>query len=245
MNHNRRETPQTAAERVYGLLLRLYPAGHRREYGRLMLQAFRDNYYDRSASQPPVGFWLEVLADVIKSAWSEHWSAFEGGHRLNAIHRHIGVFAGLSLGALSLVLIVWTNVVFPRTESDNEYRTVYLLGYASLLLVFAVIGFWGSRSTNRVLSGTRAGAIAALLGAGIALAAFIAVDNLFLGVVGQQADKIQGFHQSTFPTMRDYVNADLLSAVLIALPVVGAAGAVCGTLGAAVRRLALKYVQAG
>jgi hypothetical protein len=50
-----------------------------------------------------------------------------------------------------------------------------------------------------------------LLGAGIALAAFFAVYNLFLGIVSQQVDKIQGFHQSTFSTMRDYINANLPS----------------------------------
>jgi hypothetical protein len=209
-----------------------------------MRQAFRDSYFDRSASQRRVGFWLEILVDVTQSAWSEHWAAFKRGHQMNTIHRHAGVFAGLLLGAAALVLIVWTNVLFPGNESDSEYWMVYLLGYASLFLVFAVIGFLASRATNRILSGTRAGAIAALLGAGIALAVFFAVDNLFLGIVSQQVDKIQGFHQSTFPTMRDYINANLLSAVVIGLPVVGAAGAVFGTLGAGLRRFTMKHVPA-
>jgi hypothetical protein len=244
MHLNRRTTPRLTAKRIYTLLLQLYPPEHRREYGQAMRQAFMDSYCDGSASQDRIGFWLEVLADAIKSASRERWSAFEGGHVMDAFDRHVGVFAGLLLGASAIVLIVWTNVLFPNNESDSEYGTLYLLGYVSLLLVFAVIGFLASRSTNRILSGTRAGAIAALLGAAITLAAFFAADNLFLGIVSQQVDKIQGFHQNTFPTMRDYINVNLLYAVLIGLPVVGAAGAVCGTLGAGLRRLTVKYLPA-
>lgn len=102
---------------------------------------------------------------------------------------------------------------------------------------FAVIGYLTSRRTNQMRSGTWAGAIAALLGGWIALGTFFVVDNLFLSVVSQQVDKLQGFHQSPFATMREYVNVDLLTVVLIALPILGAAGAVGGTLGVTVRKL--------
>lgn len=110
------------------------------------------------------------------------------------------------------------------------------MGYASLFLVFVGIGLLASRHTNRIRSGAWAGAIAALLGGGIALGTFFVVDNLFLNIVSQQVDKLQGFHQSTFPTMRAYVNVGLLAAVLIGLPVLCGAGAVGGSLGAVVQK---------
>ena len=160
------------------------------------------------------------------------------------IWKHFGVFAGLVLGVTAVVSIVLTNVVFPNNESDSEYTAVYLLGYASLLLVFVAIGFFGSRSTNRILSGMWAGVIAAVLGGALAMAAFFAVDNLFLNIVSQQADKIQGFHQSTFPTMRDYINAGLIRGLPALLLVLAVAGAICGTIGAAIRRLIPKLAPA-
>src|SRR5262249_30604499 len=136
-----------------------------------------------------------------------------------------------------IVGIVLSNVVFPSTESDSEYTAVYLVGYAAIFVVFAVIGFVASGNPSRVGAGARAGAVAALLATAISLATFVAVDNLFLAIVSQQVDKIQGFHQSTFPTMRDYINAGLVAGVPIALLLFGAAGAVFGTVGAVTRKL--------
>jgi hypothetical protein len=204
-----------------------------------MVQAFKDHFRDTGASgnRMGIGLWLDVLVDVAKSAWREQLSALAEELKMSWIWKHFGIFAGLVLGGTAIVAIVWTNVLFPNNESDSEYTALYLLGYASLLLVFAAIGFIGSRNTKLILPGTRAGTISALLGGAIALAAFFAVDNLFLSIVSQQMDKIQGFHQSTFPTMRDYINADLWRGVLIMLPMLGIAGAVCGTLGALLRRL--------
>jgi hypothetical protein len=63
------------------------------------------------------------------------------------------------------------------------------------------------------------------------------VDNVFLAIVGQQVDKIQGFHTSPFRTMRDYVNIGLVYAVLGMLPLMGAVGAAFGAVGAATHKL--------
>jgi hypothetical protein len=192
-----------------------------------------------------ISFWREVLVDLAKSACMEHWSAFVEGTQLTWIWKHFGFFSGLVLGVTAIVGIVLTNVVFPNNESDSEYTGVYLLSYASLLLAFVAIGYFGSRSTNRILSGTWAGVIAAVLGGALAMAAFFAVDNLFLNIVSQQVDKIQGFHQSTFPTMRDYINAGLVRGLPVLLLVLAIAGAICGTVGAVIRRLIPAFAPAG
>jgi hypothetical protein len=110
------------------------------------------------------------------------------------------------------------------------------VSYAAIFLVFAMIGFVASGTPSRIGAGARAGAVAALLATAIGLATFFVVDNLFLSTVGQQVDKIQGFHQSTFRTMRDYVNAGLVAGVPIALLLFGAAGAMFGTVGAFARK---------
>jgi hypothetical protein len=230
---------ETRAERVYALLLHLYPREHRRTFGTLMRQTFRDELREARAASGSlgIGFWLAVAADVVRSMWRERQSPLGGGVRMNWMRNHFGVAAGLLLGGLAIVGIVLSNVVFPSTESDSEYTALYLVGYAAILVVFVVIGFVASGAPSQIGAGARAGVVAALLATAIGLATFFVVDNLFLSIVGQQVDKIQGFHQSTFPTMRAYVNADLVYAVLILLPLSSAAGAAFGAVGAAARKL--------
>jgi hypothetical protein len=230
---------ETRSERVYALLLHLYPREHRRAYGSLMRQTFRDELREARVTSESlgIGFWLAVAADVVRSVWRERRSPLEGGARMNGMRNHFGVVAGLLLGGLAIVGIVLSNVVFPSTESDSEYTTVYLLGYAALLVVFTGIGFVASGASSRIGAGARAGVVAALLATAIGLATFFVVDNLFLSIVGQQVDKIQGFHQSTFPTMRAYVNAGLVYAVLVMLPLSSAAGAAFGAVGGVARKL--------
>jgi hypothetical protein len=156
---------------------------------------------------------------------------------VNWFRKHFGIVAGLLLGGLAIVGIVLSNVVFPSSESDSEYTAVYLVGYAATLAVFAVIGFVAGGAPSRIGAGARAGAVAALLATAIGLATFFVVDNLFLAIVSQQVDKIQGLHNSPFRTMRDYVNADLITTTLILLPLSGAGGAAFGAVGAAARKL--------
>ena len=52
------------ADRFYRLLLHLYPAEFRSEYGREMMQMFRD----RSRHEPGARVWLEVAADLVTTA---------------------------------------------------------------------------------------------------------------------------------------------------------------------------------
>jgi hypothetical protein len=62
------------AQRVYRLLVRLYPAAHRRAFGEQMVQTFGDHYRDavegRGGSR--LRFWLAVLADAGSSLVTEH-----------------------------------------------------------------------------------------------------------------------------------------------------------------------------
>jgi hypothetical protein len=66
-----------AAEHVYALMLLMYPRAHRRAFGPLMLQTFRDSYRDTLITQGRVGpgFWLGVAGDEAMSLVREHGSA--------------------------------------------------------------------------------------------------------------------------------------------------------------------------
>lgn len=65
---------------VYRVLLFVYPAAHRREYGSLMVQAFQD--LCRETAERGVfalaGLWIHTLLDLVSSACREHVSAWKG-----------------------------------------------------------------------------------------------------------------------------------------------------------------------
>jgi hypothetical protein len=75
-----RSAQRRAAERLYALLLLLYPPAHRRAFGPLMLQTFTDSYRDALATQRRLGpgFWLGVAGDEAKSLVREHGTALRG-----------------------------------------------------------------------------------------------------------------------------------------------------------------------
>ncbi|GHO49396.1 PP2C family protein-serine/threonine phosphatase [Ktedonospora formicarum] len=60
------------AERLYSLLLYLYPQGFRRAYGHQMRQIFRDCYRDERRQGNLSRFWASLFYDVATSASSEH-----------------------------------------------------------------------------------------------------------------------------------------------------------------------------
>jgi len=64
--------------KIYLALLLLYPAGHRREYGALMVQAFRDLCREAYAQTHMFGLarlWGPTLKDLVTSAFAEHADA--------------------------------------------------------------------------------------------------------------------------------------------------------------------------
>jgi hypothetical protein len=67
------------AERIYALLLRLYPRAFREEFGRDMLADF--SVLHRANVHRPIAFWRLVLADVVRSAIQAHIDTLRAGHR--------------------------------------------------------------------------------------------------------------------------------------------------------------------
>lgn len=60
------------SEKLYALLLRLYPARFRAAYGEEAMQVFRDRLRDERGIRARVRLWLDVLADLVRSAPQEH-----------------------------------------------------------------------------------------------------------------------------------------------------------------------------
>jgi hypothetical protein len=131
------------------------------------------------------------------------------------------LFSAVAWGALLSVIVVLTNVVFPSpNESDDEYTGWYIVLYLGLFLLFAI-----------------GGAVTALIIVGVIMLTFAVIDNVFLDIVSQQIDKINAFHaQTTFTTMRDFMNSGLLLGTVVILPVVAVVDAALGAFASLLRR---------
>jgi hypothetical protein len=60
------------------------------------------------------------------------------------------------------------------------------------------------------------------------------VDNIWLGIVSRQPQKIDGFAHSGAPSMRAYINHDLIGPAIFAVVAFGIIGAVMGAVGGTV-----------
>ena len=72
--------PLALSVRIYSLLLYVYPASFRREYGHPMAQLFMDEARDtlqRGGTTGLIGLWFLTLFDLLKTAFAEHiWEVF-------------------------------------------------------------------------------------------------------------------------------------------------------------------------
>jgi hypothetical protein len=138
---------------------------------------------------------------------------------------------GLYMGALFAPFIVLSQAIFPSNRSDDEAGGLILAVYLATFVYYGTAGFLGVRKSLQVRDGIRIGALTALLGMGLIIAMFALVDNIFLETVSQQVDKIRGFEQSQYVSMRSYINWSLLEGAIFVAPVLGVIGAASGGFG--------------
>jgi hypothetical protein len=204
-----------------------------------------------SRANPPERAWIEAVRgelDVVEDGLAQLLWALGGLSLLCSARRRTlarpwhswpallrSSSFGLALGAVMVVGIVWSNVIVPTHESDDEYTTWYVVFWLGLMAYFAVAGMVASSPRNRVVSAAWAGALTAAVFAVIVLVTFMVIDNLFLDVVMQQPDKANGFRHSGLGSQRDYVNRSNVFA-LVVVPVLAALGAGFGALGGLVRQ---------
>jgi hypothetical protein len=169
-----------ASERLYRVLLFAYPPAYRREYGRLMAQAYRDLCRDMVRQKGIAGLvalWFRVLADLATSAIAEHLAALrEGGPMMMTKKERM-----LAIVAALLPLVLWAalGLINPRFVRQMFVRSpaqpwgwimaagVFLLAglaYVSQRRAFALTsqpGASNQATTRRVLRDTlRAGSVA-------------------------------------------------------------------------------------
>jgi hypothetical protein len=170
---------------------------------------------------------LSLALSARRSSLNRTWFSWP------ALLRHSAF--GLALGAALAVGIVWSNVVAPSHESDDEYGAWYLAFYLGLLAYFFVAGVVLAGRPPSIPVAAVTGAMTAVLVALIVLVTFIVIDNLFLDVVMRQPDKVYNFAHSGMTNKRDFVNNGNFQVLLLVPSVMGGFGAAFGALGGAVR----------
>src|SRR5438132_13374402 len=97
--------------RIYRLLLKLYPARFREEFGGPLERQFQDDYRDARGWGAKLWFWLHALADLGFSIPAELWRELRQDAAYAArIHRQRPTVTALTLAALALAIGVTTGV---------------------------------------------------------------------------------------------------------------------------------------
>jgi hypothetical protein len=200
-------------------LIRLYPARWRLRYGSELEQLMRDLRRDRSRSA--------IAIDLVKGAIGAHARQVLDTRWDWRTIRRGGLIAGLVWLGLSAEILV-TNVVFPSPDDDSVAILVsYLAVFGALGGIGVLAGRSGAARRVQALGGMVAGAA---IGA-LSVVSFAVVDNIWLGTVSRQPQKIDGFAHSGAASMRAYLNHDLIGPAVFAVIAFGIIGAIMGAFG--------------
>jgi hypothetical protein len=130
------------SERVYAALLILYPVEYRREYGRLMLQLFRDVTRERYRAQGVAGvalWWCRTLCDLALTALEQR----------RKVRFIVSKATFVQLTGILLILggVLGALAAFSQFQPDDHYTYhgiyqifILLLGPAYLLIGLGCIG---------------------------------------------------------------------------------------------------------
>ncbi len=131
----------SASEKLYRLMLFVYPPAYRREYGPLMIQACRDlcrNTYRQRKAVGLVSLWVRLLVDLVTSAARQHLDALPKGDGIMTKREH---FLAIVAAALPLVLWLVLSVVNPlfvsRLFVDSSAQP---WGWIMVAVVFILVG---------------------------------------------------------------------------------------------------------
>jgi len=160
----------TLSNRVYCLLLHLYPTSFRREYGYHMAQVFRDDVRGtlrESGSWAVMGLWILAFVDLLKTAVAEHiWEIFH--MNIEKLTRWSGP-AGALGGVLSAIGVA--SIVYGTTFTIiSALLTAPLLG----LGLFGLYKCFPTTVVNRL---TFSAALIGLLMSQISGVTIILLDN--------------------------------------------------------------------
>ena len=212
-------------------LIRLYPRRWRERYGAELEQLVLD--------LRPTTSRVAIAVDLSKGAVLAHvhqrWRMRTPDRA--AITRG-ALIAGITWLGLSAEILL-SNVIFPSTTDDDGVPVAlsYLCVFAVLLLTGMLAARHGAGPRGRVLAGLVAGA---LIGA-LTIATFAVVDNVWLDVVSQQQNKIDGFAESGAASMRAYINTSLIWSAVGLTGLLAACGAALGGLGGGLAAMSKRH----
>ncbi|MDE2718653.1 MAG: hypothetical protein OXI33_16805, partial [Chloroflexota bacterium] len=102
------------SERVYRWLLFVYPKEHRREYGELMVQLFRDRMRRDGGGFHGALVWMQMIFDLLGAAFKEHKEGKEDKMK-NRI--------GIALVAVLLTSVVGATALFAQSQIKEVLLT--------------------------------------------------------------------------------------------------------------------------
>ena len=125
------------ARRIYGLLLRAYPAAFRGDYGNDMAQVFRDCYL-KEKRRGGLGrltlFWFRTLLDFTKTVPREHLDNLRKENPM----KNTGRDAVALLGCIGIIVAAFFLLSYGR---KHEAASILTFGYVlDALVVTGVIG---------------------------------------------------------------------------------------------------------
>jgi hypothetical protein len=177
------------ADRIYAILLRLYPRAHRRAFGQQMLQTFHDHYRDmvETRGDSALRYWHEVFSDTGRSLAREYLLALRTalGERTGPMKTGGWIVLAVVAGLLLLGLRVWLSPAVLSAPHGGGSALSSVVGLALLLLAYALValglfrarlGASGPQRTRATAALRRATLVGALLGGGALVA--ITVDTL-------------------------------------------------------------------
>jgi hypothetical protein len=125
-------------ERIYKILLNLYPREFRNQYGEEMTRVFQESLRSQG---PGFGFWARAFWDVISSAGRERISG--GWNMRNVLMKFGGIAAVIHGLVLPLVAIVLTTQMWEPAKPIDGVMLFTNLLFNGLLLPFIVVaGFF-------------------------------------------------------------------------------------------------------
>ncbi len=232
MSRRPRRDGRSWSERLYAIVVCLYPQRHRQEYGAAMRQVFRELL--RDVETPRWRVWLAVLADLPGSLLPEHLANLTGGDAMGLrrlLHHPVvrrGAPFGLSMGLVWTIYNVINNAVVldvPGNAALNNGLT------AALLLLFAAAGFVGSRQAGSISAGTWSGVVAALISSAIGIGTLWIATFVFFEQGRHNPFLIEDFRRSGMQSMDAFLIDDALGATFFGSLLALGLGTLLGTLG--------------
>jgi hypothetical protein len=135
------------ATHLYRLLLYLYPAAFRREFGREMVMIFHDMSWaamERGGSPALIGLWISYAGDLISTALVERLREIfnMSTSRFSRFASATGILFGLFL-TLTVVYILSQVLSRPAFSPPIQWHYMMLLGAAWMIVVTIVLYIQG------------------------------------------------------------------------------------------------------